>query len=852
MARRVLIILAVIITIAFLALPYLAPPLAAFIDPIHGVTGAALAAGLPSGKYTTQVVGNATVVWDQYGVPHIYATTDEAGAYAMGWVTASMRLFQMDLLRRIGEGNLSALVGEAGYDNDVFIKSLGLDDVIEETWNQIQANPELHKLRDLLIAYSKGVNAYIDYAVENNLLPVEYRVLGQKPVYWKPQDSIAISRVIALVLAWNDEDLVLGKLVEKWGPQIIAYMDMDKWEGTVTQASCSLAVKWGDVSTKPNAYDYGSLATQPSTITTADNGSAPSPDPILSWINELHDLWSIATAGLASNNWVVSGSVSESGKPIIANDPHLQLSAPPIWFLAEINTPSFKSMGALFPGTPLIVIGRNQHLAWAFTNVMGDFTDYYYYKWNGDSYLYKGQWLTAEKATKTILVYNPLKRSFEKREITVLRTIHGPVLERDGTRYAVKWTGLDPSFELEFFVELNNASTVQEAITAQRWFHVPIQNFVVADDQGNFAYSPVGAYPVRTNLPVLATNVVVAGKSVGDVVNKGFIPFNGSNGEGEWTGYVAKEDLPILYDPPIPYIATANSKPWDGDCGNMVGWHYADRYREERIKQLLDEALSDGVITVDEVKKIQNDIVDLSVKDYLETAILPYSNSEYAELLRAWLSTEGPVMSKDDYRPTIAVAWIYSFHKALWTHLYGNESDIGFLRFHYALSIVKAAAAGDDYALQLIPGGSLESLVNDSLTKALDLLKKYYGTSDYTKWTYGDIHYYLVAHLAFDAMNYDRVPASGGPYTVNVARPSTVDPDTGMPVTHGPSIRQVVDLATQTYNIALPGGESGNPFSKHYQDIYLDYWSKGGYLIYTLGSEPDSYTGPSLYFVGGG
>ncbi|NOZ30751.1 MAG: penicillin acylase family protein, partial [Crenarchaeota archaeon] len=226
MARRVLIILAAIITIAFLALPYLAPPLAAFIDPIHGVTGAALAAGLPSGKYTTQVVGNATVVWDQYGVPHIYATTDEAGAYAMGWVTASMRLFQMDLLRRIGEGNLSALVGEAGYDNDVFIKSLGLDDVIEETWNQIQANPELHKLRDLLIAYSKGVNAYIDYAVENNLLPVEYRVLGQKPVYWKPQDSIAISRVIALVLAWNDEDLVLGKLVEKWGPQIIAYMDM--------------------------------------------------------------------------------------------------------------------------------------------------------------------------------------------------------------------------------------------------------------------------------------------------------------------------------------------------------------------------------------------------------------------------------------------------------------------------------------------------------------------------------------------------------------------------------------------------------------------------------------------------
>lgn len=851
MANRVLVILAAIITIGFLALPYLAPALTSFIDPIHGVPGAALAAGLPSGNYTAQTVGDATVVWDRYGVPHIYAETDEAGAYAMGWVTASMRLFQMDLLRRIGEGNLSALVGDAGYDNDVFVKSLRLDDAINETWTRIQDDPELNKLRDLLISYANGVNAYIDYAVENNLLPIEYRVLGQKPVHWRPQDTIAIEKVISLVLAWNDEDLVLGKLVEKWGPQIIAYMDINSWQGTVVQASCSQAVKWGDVSTKPNAYNYGSLMQGSTTSGVVGVGRSPDPTPILSWINELHGLWSIASTGMASNNWVVSGSVTESGKPIVANDPHLQLSAPPIWILAEINTPSFKSIGALFPGTPLVVIGRNQHLAWAFTNVMGDFTDYYYYKWDGDKYLYKGEWLTAEKATKKILVYDPVKRTYREEEITVLETIHGPVLERDGARYAVRWTGLDPSIELQFFVELNNASSVKEAITAQRWFHVPIQNFIVADDKGNFAYSPVGAYPVRSNLPVLARNVAVAGRIVGDIVNRGFIPFNGSNGEGEWIGYVPKEDLPILYDPPTPYIATANSKPWDGSCGDIVGWHYADRYREERIKQLLDEALEDGVITVDEVKKIQTDIVDLSVKDYLETAILPYSNTNYAMVLRGWLESEGPLMSKDDYKPTIAVAWIYMFHKALWEHLYGESSNIHFLRFHYALSIVKAAAMGDDYARKLLPG-SLESLVNESLSKALNLLEKYYGTSDYTKWIYGKIHYYLVAHPAFAALNYNRVPANGGPYTVNVAAPTQVDSDTGMPVTHGPSIRQVVDLATNRYNIVLPGGENGNPFSPHYQDLYIKYWTKGEYLTYTLGAQPSTYEGPMLRFSGGG
>ncbi|MEB3807172.1 MAG: penicillin acylase family protein [Desulfurococcales archaeon] len=846
MAKKGKIVLVGVIAIAFMALPYIAPILQPFLDPYHGVAGAGLAASPPSGEHDILVVGNATVVWDEHGVPHIYASTDEAGVYAMGWVTASMRLFQMDLLRRIGEGNLSALVGEPGYDNDVFIRSIGLNHVLEETWKQIVEKPELQRLEDLLLAYSAGVNSYIDYAVENNLLPVEYRVLGLKPVHWKPVDTLSIARVIALGLAWNDEDLVLGKLVEKWGPRIIAYMDIPYWRGTSVQAECSYATEWGQVSSKPNAYDYSSrkmLSTVP-----VDKYTLPDVDPVLKWIDEVRGLWSIATMGLASNNWVVNGSVSENGKPLLANDPHLQLSVPPIWFLAEINTPSFKSIGALFPGTPLVVIGRNQHVAWAFTNVMGDFTDYYYYVWNGDKYYYRGEWLDADKSSETILVYNPIKRTYEKREITVLRTVHGPVLERDDTRYAVAWTGLDVSFELEFFVELNNASSVKEAITAQRWFHVPIQNLVVADDQGNFAYSPVGAYPVRDNLPVLLDDVVVAGVNMGELMNKGYIPFNGSRGEGEWTGYMPKEELPILYNPPIPFIATANSKPFDGSCGDFIGWHYADRYREERIKELLTEALADGVVTIDELKSIQTDHYDLSVEDYLETAILPYASGEYAEILKAWLATEGPNMDKDEFQPAIAVAWIYSFHKNVWKHLYGEEKDLGFLRFHYLLSIVKAAAEGDEYALSLIPGGDLKSLAEASLNDTVKLLSGYFGTSDYHQWRYGDIHYYLVEHPAFQVLDYKRIPANGGPYSINVARPTVVDTGQGMPVTHGPSIRQIVDLSNRGYMISLPGGESGNPFSKHYQDLYLYYWSQGKYLYYDLGSRPNAYHGPSLVF----
>ena len=853
LSQKLLVVLSVIIVILLLALPYFQPILQAFLDPVHGITGAALAAGTPSGKFKASIIGNATVVWDQYGVPHIYATSDEAGVYALGWVTASMRLFQMDLMRRVGEGTLSALVGKNGYDNDVFIKRIGLDEVINETWKQIQERKDLAKLEKLLIAYSKGVNDYIRYAEKNNLLPLEYRLLGQKPEPWKPQDTIAVSRVIALGLAWNDEDLILAKLVKKWGAKIIAYMDMDNWTGTLTQANCKDATTWGEVSSKPNAYDYTNmpmLAGITVNITQSSN-RLPDPTPILKWIHNLKKQWWNDFSIMASNNWVVAASASSTGKPIVANDPHLQLSAPPIWILAEINTPSFKSMGALFPGTPLIVIGRNQHLAWGFTNVMGDFTDYYYYKWKGDEYFYNGKWIKANITYKEIKIWDPFKRKYSIEKIKVLHTKDGPVIEKNGTRYAVRWTGLDPSFELEFFVELNNASTVKEAITAQRWFHVPIQNLVVGDDQGNIAYSPVGAYPVRANTPVLVDKVIVAGKKKGPIINKGFIPFNGSRGEGVWTKYIPKESLPILYNPPQPFIATANSKPWSG-CKDFVGWHYADKYRLERITELLSKALSDGKITPDEVKQIQTDYTDLSVEDYLNTAILPYSNSEYAKIIKQWLAREGPLMNKSEYQPTIALTWMYEFHIQLWKHLYGNESDLLFLRFHYALSIVRAAEKGDSYALQLIPGRNITKLVNDSLERALSLLKKYYGTGDYKKWTYGKIHYYLPAHPALPALNYNAIPANGGPYTINVARPQTIDTKLGMPVQAGPSIRQVVDLSTNDYYISLPGGENGNPFSQHYQDIYINYWTKNKYLEYLLGLKSEKYTRPKLVFKGAG
>jgi len=858
---KALAVLAAVGLVLLLAVPAAVPIFRGFIDPYHGILGVARASGLPSGTFEAPgIPGTARVVWDQYGVPHIYATTDEAGVYAVGWVTAGMRLFQMDLLRRVGEGRLAELVGEPGLSNDEFIRSIGLHITINKTWEEIQKRPELAELKTLLEAYARGVNDYIDYAEKHDLLPVEYRVLGLKPQPWRPVDTISVAKVIALSLAWNDEDLVLEQLVKRWGPQIVAYMGLPDWSETLAQANCSMAVPWGNVSMKPNPYNYNESAGLPGAVLSPaklaeDPGKAPDPTPILSWVEHLESFWRSLVGPLgASNNWVVAANYTTTGRPIVANDPHLELSVPPIWVLAEINTPSFKVIGALFPGTPLVVIGRNQHLAWAFTNAMGDFTDYYYLEWRGDEYLYGGEWYRATVRVEEIRVYNPVTHKYSTEEYKALDTLLGPVLESNGTRYAVRWTGLDVSFELEFFVELNNASTVREALTAQRWFHAPIQNFVVADDKGNIAYSPIGAYPIRANEPVLLE------WHGGEIVNKGLIPFNGSAGEGVWVGYIPKERLPILYDPPIPFIVTANSKPWSGSCwgmdGNFVGWHYIDKYRLERITEMLTQIIREkGRVGPEDVMKVQTDYHDLGIADYLEHIILPYANdTKEAGVLREWLRETGALMSRDDYRPTIAMAWVYAYHEMLWEHLYGSTSYPTFLREYYALHIVEAAARGDSYALELIPYGNLSKAAHEALREALERLKEYYHTDDESKWVYGEIHYYNPRHPAFRALDYKKVPANGGPYTVNVAAPAEFDAREGMPVTHGPSIRQVVPLGDPIYYITLPGGQDGNPLSSHYQDIYLQFWTQDKYIQYTLAlpyqQALKTYGGPVLAFQG--
>ena len=844
-AKALLLVLGLLISL----LPTSVPALGPILGPARGVMAASMSGGLASGELVAKgISGEASVAWDRFGVPHIYATTDEAGFYAMGWVEASLRLFQMDLFRRVPEGRLAALLGEKALDSDRFMIQSGIADSVDKSWEAMKSDPDMEPVVRMLEAFSRGVNDYIRYATENNLLPIEYRLLGQTPENWTPKDTIAVAKLIAYMLAWNDEDLVMQHIVNLHGEQAIRLaqiFDFLNWSDTLTQADCRYAVPWANVTGMNRTATLAPASA-------GEPGNVPV-EGLLGLVEAPARLLGAYTQPEASNNWVVNASYTGSGAPIVANDPHLSLTAPPIWILAELNTPSYHVIGALFPGTPLVIIGRNPYLAWGFTNVMGDFTDYYYYKWapNG-TYLYNGTWLKPEREERTVKVWDPFKHTYTETAVTVEKTVHGYLIKsEDGERLAVRWTGQDPSFEVAFFYYLDRATNVREALQAQRYFHVPIQNFVVADTSGNFAYSPFGAYPIRKNLPVYNISGV-------KIVNKGFLPFNGSRGEGEWAGYYPPSKLPILYNPPLPFVATANSKPWNGSCGDMVGWHFHDKYRLERITQLLlifmyRYGYDNWVINT----WVQQDQYDLGVLDYLWELlnITRNDNNTLLANVREWYTMyrKGEAfLTPNSSGPTLAIAWMFTFHKALWHKIYGGDEHIWFFRAYYSLHFIKAYQRHDPLARELLGGETLESLALKSLEWAAKNLTQYYGTSDPSRWKYGELHYYNPSHPIFPSMSLPRHPAGGATWSVNVAPIKSFTPEEGMPVTAGPSIRMIVDLSTPAFLIQLPGGESGSPYTRHYADIYLCCWLRGVYLIYTLGAPPSIYGGVSLHFRGTG
>jgi penicillin amidase len=543
---------------------------------------------------------SVTVRRDARSIPYIDATSDADLYFAQGYITASDRLWQMDLMRRVGRGETAELFGSQAVEQDKHWRQYNFAKVVDE--NLRLASPEL---RSALENYARGVNAFIE-GLDDKTLPIEFRILQYKPRPWLPTDTLIIGKLLADALSttWR-QDLIRASIRD---------LPAEKQADLIDQTTEYDVVLFGN-DRKPAAVEPRAGAFVPSAI------ALQKAEEQL----RIRDI-SLASVGLfanelaASNNWVISGKKTADGNPILANDPHLQPTAPGIWYMVELSAPKLHVAGVTFPGVPGVVLGHNENIAWGATNVGPDVQDIYYETFNAEGkYRTPTGWADPVIRKEVIRVRtNLLSPATQDTMFEVTETRHGPVIVEDGGRkYALKWTALDPNnAEFGAFLKLNKALNWEEFKSALRPYGGATQNFVYADVKGHIGWYAAGKIPVRRT---------------GD----GAMPYDGSTTEGDWTGFIPFEELPNLYDPPGGLIVTANQR--------TVGasYKYTQFIRDAappwRARRIFDRLNTKAQITMDDIRDTQLDIFNIPLDNLVKAIIkLDAASPETLNVLKSW------------------------------------------------------------------------------------------------------------------------------------------------------------------------------------------------------------------------
>lgn len=505
---------------------------------------------------------------DDWGVPHIRAASLADMAEAQGYVVAQDRLWQMDLLRRVARGELSEIFGERALKVDRRFRTLGLKRAAER--DAAQLDPES---RVLLESYARGVNHFIE--AHRNNLPLEFTLLRYKPRPWEPADTLVITGYMyqTLTSTWEAE-LSRANVAEKIGPE--RAKELFSQESDLDYPLVGAANQ--NPSGTPEDVDDDQDEMIPDTVLKAQLSEKPLPPVPAAMTNLPEMLWPsvhswLADAqeeihrGLGSNNWVVSGAYTASGKPLLSNDTHLELGVPPIWYQIHLTAPGWNVKGFTFPGAPLVLIGHNDRIAWGFTNNGADVQDLYIETINPakpDEYLAGREWRKMQVEKEMIFVRNHPAEVFP-----VGITRHGPIVQRERDKaYALRWTALEPGALLHSYLWLGRARNWDEFRNELKFVWGPAQNAVYADVDGNIGYVTAARVPVREK-------------------GHGEVPVPGNSNDYEWTGYVPFEQLPQVFNPPSGLIATANARVVGPKYKPYLTDRWEAPYRTARIHDLL-------------------------------------------------------------------------------------------------------------------------------------------------------------------------------------------------------------------------------------------------------------------------
>ncbi len=725
------------------------------------------------------------IVRDRYGVPHIYAGSVEDAYFALGFVHAQDRLWQMEMNRRIGSGRLSEALGPATLDADKFLRTLGVRRVAEATLKKLDA-----RTRSQLDAYTAGVNAFL--AQRSGPLPPEFLLTGVQPEPWQSADSVAWVKMMAWDLGAN------------WRTELLRLRLAKKL--STAQIGEFLPPYPGDAPLK--IANYAALYRQ----------------------LDASKLAALALPGLsedgASNNWVVAGSRTASGKPLLANDPHLGLAAPAVWYFAHLSAPGFDVMGATFPGAPFVTLGRNRHIAWGFTNTGPDVQDLYIERVDGAGRVLAPQgWQKLATRTETIKV-----KGQPDVTLTVRASRHGPLISDvfkpaadalpQNFALAFAWTALrDDDRSIQAVGKFASAGNWKEFLAAARDFHSPQQNMVYADTAGNIGFVAPGRVPLR--------------KPGNDL--KGEAPAPGWDAKYDWAGFIPFEKLPQSYNPAAGEIVTANNKIVPKNYPYYLTSEWVLPYRAERIQQLLDATPKH---TLQSFARIQADTVSLQVREILPLLLKTRTADAGAQQVLQQLGRWDANMAVDSAEPLIVSAWLRELGRLIYADELGDMFKAEWAHRADFMYHVLADTGGAGHWCDNVNTPEKETcaeLLPRALEMALADLKRRYG-DDPGKWRWGDAHYALSEHRPFGrqpqlAKIFDiTVPSPGDTYTVDVGRNTLSDETAPFASRHAASLRAIYDLADLDKSVYIDStGQSGNVLSPLYRN-FAERWSRVEYI----------------------
>ncbi len=731
------------------------------------------------------------IIRDSYGMPHIYAANDHDACFALGYAMAQDRLFQMDMVRRTVHGRMAEVLGEPLVEADKLFRILTAAKSPEE---MVEGLPD--DVQAAIAAFADGVNCYLDN--RSGAWPLEFVLAGYEPEPWQPADCAAVLYYMAWMLNFSfDTEMLHAAIVDKVGAEAAARLFVDY----------------------PAGYP---------TIVPADKNSGNNLG-LLCALNLVREL----TGGMgrgASNSWVIDGKKSTTGRPLLANDMHLGLGLPGIWYEAHLVTPEMNVSGVLAPGVPFITVGANEHVAWGFTNVMADDADYYREKLHPDDpllYEYSGEWRRMTVVEQTIKV-----RDGDDVSFAVRLTCHGPVIsditdfdEPPGEALAMRWVLYDLHQEATALFYLNRARSISDIENAVQYFKCPGQNWVYADDSGNIGYWAAVGIPVREGFD-------------------GALPLPGWDGKHEWEGYVPTENQPRSINPPRGWIASANNRHAE-DYPYPISHYYAMPDRITRIEQMLQDKNKLGI---DDFKRMHADVYMILAEEWVPLIVSALSGqtlnerqAQARDLLNNWDYVASPeAVAPSIFHATVGYMIEKIFKPRLGDELY-DQYKRSVWRVHNAMRELitrKDTLWFDDPST--VEQETLTEVTRESFIRAVDYLIEKMGENP-NQWQWGKLHHLTLRHplgqvspLFGHFLNVGPFPFGGGVSTVN---PGPYGLTHRWGVFAGASMRYIIDLGDMKNSLRIiPAGISGNFLSPHYDD-QAELWRNVEYRPFLLGRD---------------